>query len=49
MKKLLFLILFFLVSPLGAGGEPRFVSLFNGVDLDGWDAKPDHFQFFAIR
>ncbi len=40
MKKLLFLTLFFLVSPLHGGDEPGFISLFNGVDLDGWDAKP---------
>ena len=48
MKYLLFLTLFILVSPLRAGDEPGFVSLFNGVDLNGWDAKPDHFQFFAV-
>ena len=40
MKKILFFTLFILVSPLRADDEPGFISLFNGVNLDGWDAQP---------
>lgn len=40
MKKILFATLFLLASALRADDEPGFISLFNGVDLEGWDGKP---------
>ncbi len=40
MKKILFFTLFILASVLRADDEPGFISLFNGVNLDGWDAQP---------
>lgn len=40
MKKIPFFALFILVSALRADDDPGFIPIFNGVDLDGWDAQP---------